>query len=360
MIFKATLSNKAHPEYGQAAIPFPIPSDQYDRTIELLDAMGIGSPTDRDCRVDELTGRYAVLNRLVGQSVNLDELDYLAKRLGSFCPDEDAQFQAMASKLCLSDVKDFINLTFCCQQATVITDFSDLERAGKSHSLIINGGSMPMEDFEKVDGLAVALDLIQSGAGTVTPYGVVYDNGMELEQVYTGGSFPQYLYDVSLLTIGVPVQVEAGEPVETAWLYLPAPEQQIARMLNRIGITSGDAAYYIEDSALPLKVDDVLAHPKDAISELNRMCRAIHGLDAEGLEKLEAVVLMAQPGGAAGIRRLAENLDQFDFLPGVCSSRQSRQLNELGFVAYHGNLTLEELMSGDPAEQCQQMGGLTQ
>ena len=28
---------------------------------------------------------------------------------------------------------DLINLTFCCQQATVITDFSDLEQIGRDH-----------------------------------------------------------------------------------------------------------------------------------------------------------------------------------------------------------------------------------
>ena len=135
----------------------------------------------------------------------------------------------MASKLNLSSIKDFINLTFCCQQATVITDFSNLEQVGKGHALTVNGGSMPMEEFDKVDGQAVALDLIQSGAGVVTPYGVVYDNGMKLVQVYTGGSFPQYLHGNPLLTLGIPIEPEIDESVETAWLYLPAPDGQISR-----------------------------------------------------------------------------------------------------------------------------------
>ena len=133
MIFKATVSNKAHPEFGQATIPFPIPDSEYDHTIDLLEDMGIGSPTGQDCRVDGLDSEYPILNRLVAQSVNADELDYLAKRLDSFSQSEDVQFEAMACKLDLSDIKDFINLSFSCQQATVITDFSDLERVGKEH-----------------------------------------------------------------------------------------------------------------------------------------------------------------------------------------------------------------------------------
>ena len=115
MICKAILSSKTHPEFGQATVPFPIPDSEYDHTIGLLEDMGIGSSTAQDCRVDELISSYPILNRLITQSVNLDELDYLVKRLESFCPGEAAQFQAMASKLCLSDIKDFINLTFSCQ-----------------------------------------------------------------------------------------------------------------------------------------------------------------------------------------------------------------------------------------------------
>lgn len=141
MIFKAILSSQASPGYGQATIRFPIPDSDYDLVIRMLEDIGVGSPTAQDCRVVGLEGLYPTLKRLNGQAINVDELDYLAKRLDSFSDGEDAQFEAMAFKLNLSSIKDFINLTFCCQQATVITNFSDLERVGKSHALTINGGA---------------------------------------------------------------------------------------------------------------------------------------------------------------------------------------------------------------------------
>ena len=78
MIVQAVVSNKAHPEYGLATIPFPIPDSEYDQTIELLEGLAIGSPTRQDCRVDLLDSKYPILKRLVTQSVNLDELDYRA------------------------------------------------------------------------------------------------------------------------------------------------------------------------------------------------------------------------------------------------------------------------------------------
>lgn len=83
-------------------------------------------------------------------------------------------------------MKDFINLTFCCERATVISDFSKLEEAGRNYRMSLNGGSMPMDELKALDGRKEALQLIATGGGTVTPYGVVYDNGMELERLYDG------------------------------------------------------------------------------------------------------------------------------------------------------------------------------
>ena len=125
MIFKAILSSQASPGYGQVTISFPIPDSDYDLVIRMLEDKGIGSPTAQDCRVDGLESTYPILNRLNTQSVNVDELDYLAKRLDRFSDGENAKFEAVVFKLNLSSIKDFINLTFCCQQATVITNFSD-------------------------------------------------------------------------------------------------------------------------------------------------------------------------------------------------------------------------------------------
>ena len=126
MIIQAVLGNPNHPEYGVATIPFPIPHDQYAHCMELLEALEIGDAVKADCQVEEINSFYSVLKRTEKLTVNVGELNYLAKRLDSFDVGEATQFQAMAHKLELSELKDLINLTFCCQQTTVITDFSDL------------------------------------------------------------------------------------------------------------------------------------------------------------------------------------------------------------------------------------------
>ena len=121
MWIKATLRNARRPDYAVVTIPFPIPTDQYDRTIKMLEALDIGDPLVRDCKAEEIHGKASVLKCLEERTVNVDELDYLAKRLYSFDRTGLAQFQGMAAKLDLSDMTDLINLIFCCQEATVIT-----------------------------------------------------------------------------------------------------------------------------------------------------------------------------------------------------------------------------------------------
>lgn len=242
-VIQAVLSNAQHPEYGQVTIPFPIPNQNYDCTIELLEPLEIGDTLRQDCQVDELDSFYTVLNALIGTQVTLDELDYLAKRLDSFDDGEAAQFQGMAHKLGLSKIKDLINLTFCCQKATVITDFSDLEKIGREHYMNLNGGCARTEDLEALDGTETAYLLIDSGAGTVTPYGVAYDNSMKLEPLYNGRQFPEYLYDNSSMGLKiVPAENQAPE-----LLWLPASEQQIRRTLLRAGWQDPDHADYTID-----------------------------------------------------------------------------------------------------------------
>lgn len=349
-VIQAVLSNAQHPEYGQVTIPFPIPNQNYDCTIELLEPLEIGDTLRQDCQVDELDSFYTVLNALIGTQVTLDELDYLAKRLDSFDDGEAAQFQGMAHKLGLSKIKDLINLTFCCQKATVITDFSDLEKIGREHYMNLNGGCARTEDLEALDGTETAYLLIDSGAGTVTPYGVAYDNSMKLEPLYNGRQFPEYLYDNSSMGLKiVPAENQAPE-----LLWLPASEQQIRRTLLRAGWQDPDHAdYTIDVFLLQKEAGRILNEKRDSLHSLNAMCGAIAKLEQKDRDKLEAVIVFAEPENAGAIRRLAENLEQFDFIPGIHTPEEYGRymIRESGRFEYDDILEAFYDYEGYPASQ---------
>ena len=394
-VLKAVLSSAQHPEYGQITVPFPIPDEKYDRMIELLEPLEIGDALRQDCRVDELDSFYTVLNRLVGSLVNFDELDYLAKRLDSFDDGEAAQFQGMACKLGVSNIKDFINLTFCCQQATVITDFSDLAAVGRDHYMNLHGGSASVDELNALDVKETARQLIESGSGTITPYGVVYDNGMKLEQVYDGRFFPCYYYEPNAITVAVTSKAEPEDTEHITWLFLPMVQEEIDRALLRGGITDpADVRLRLEDSQLPNEVDVLLDMEYETLSDLNELAEATDGLSKADMEKLGAVVTLAEPKSAAQIKNLAESLDLFDFAPGVHTPQDygkymiqqsgrfeydenldafydyekygTERMNEedgmftdRGYIAYKGYISMEEVMNGGQSNHMV-MGGLSQ
>ena len=399
MMIQAVLGNPNHPEYGVATIPFPIPRDQYAHCMELLEALEIGEAVKADCKVEKIDSFYTVLKRTEMLTVNVEELNYLAKRLDSFDTGEAAQFQAMAHKLELFELKDLINLTFCCQQATVITDFSDLDAIGRQHYMTMQGGGCRIEELERLDGRKFALDLILNHLeGRITPYGVVYDNGMKLEQLYDGRHFPCYHYQPNLLAVGLSSRQEPENTDQITWLLLPCSEQQLQRGIARSGVNIHDARIWYEDSLLPSEVEEVLEGQREDLFALNDMATAIAALSDLEQKKLTAVMEMAKPECAGEIRELAKNLELFEFAPKVRTpaeygrymiqdsghyeydpnleefydyerygklrmEKETGAFTEKGYVAYCGTLTLGELMAGGPAEQHQreqefQMGGM--
>ena len=300
MMIQAVLGNPNHPEYGVATIPFPIPRDQYAHCMELLEALEIGDAVKADCKVEEVDSFFSVLKHTEMLTVNVEELNYLAKRLDSFDTGEAAQFQAMAHKLELFELKDLINLTFCCQQATVITDFSDLAAVGRDHYMNLHGGSASVDELNKLDSEETARRLIESGGGTITPYGVVYDNGMKLEQVYDGRFFPCYYYEPNAITVAVTSKAEPEDTEHITWLFLPMVQEEIDRALLRGGITDpSEIRLSLEDSwqkdgmlltyaaVLEAEKPDTLRGACELLRNLDNYQRIVEGAYGYGQQRLQ-------------------------------------------------------------------------
>ena len=365
-MMSAVLSNPSHPEYGVATIPFPIPHDQYTYCMDLLEALEIGDAVKTDCKVEKVDSFYTVLKRTEMLTVNVEEVNYLAKRLDSFDTGEAAQFQAMAHKLELFELKDLMNL---------------------------HGGSASVDELNKLDGKETARQLIESGGGTITPYGVVYDSGMKLEQIYDGHVFPCYYYEPNVITVAVTSKAEPEDTEHITWLFLPMVQEEIDRALLRGGITDpADVRLRLEDSQLPNEVDVLLDMEYETISDLNELAAATDGLSKADMEKLGAVVMLAKPKSAAQIKNLAESLDLFDLAPGAHTPQDygkymiqqsgrfeydenldafydyekygTERMNEedgmftdRGYIAYKGYISMEEVMNGGQSNHMV-MGGM--
>lgn len=341
-VVKAVLSNPHHLEYGRVTVPFPIPNEEYDRMIELLEPLGIGDALRPDCQVEEVDSFYTILNHLIGTTVAFDELDYLANRLDSFDDGEAAQFQGMAHKLGLSNIKDLINLTFCCQQATVITDFSNLEQVGKDHYMNLHGSCAEIKELEDLDGEETAHLLISSGDGMITPYGVVYDNGMKLEKLYDGQHFPAYLNDANAaLAVTISPKTEPIGSAHKTFLFLPVADGQIERAMVRAGIRNcEEMRIELEDWFHFKGVFTEMYFEHESLRELNEMARELAQLSDLDKKKLRAAAHIVKPYTAKHIGNLARQLDLFDFVPGVSSPEEYGRymIRESGHFEYDENL----------------------
>ncbi len=389
-MFEATLRNRSQPKLGALAVTFPIPEERYENVILALQNLQIGDVRKQDCCIESIRAPDCpALLRMTNTMANVDELDWLGKQLESFDRYELLQFNAAVERFGLSAADELIDLSFCAREVTVISDFTDLEKTGKRHYLTVHG-ACDSEELENLDGKETALALISGQPGYVTQFGVVYDNGIKLEQAYDRKHLPPiWMPESCILELKLRATGE-DDPKKQEWVQLPASRMKLESAMLRAGIAScGEMQMLFSGSRFPDAVDCALDFEHESLFELNRLCHACSNFKEQDFVKLGAVCQMAKPTCAANIRQLAENLDQFDFAPNAHTPEElgrdmiqrsghyeydenledfynygdygvKRMLQEdgvfvdRGYVSYRGTLTLDELMRDDPAESQQQ------
>ena len=389
-MFEAKLKSRSQPKLGALAVTFPIPEERYENVILALQNLQIGDVRKQDCCIESIRAPDCpALLRMTNTMANVDELDWLGKQLESFDRYELLQFNAAVERFGLSAADELIDLSFCARDVTVVSDFNDLELVGKRHYLTVHG-ACDSEELENLDGKETALALISGQPGYVTQYGVVYDNSIKLEQAYDRKHLPPiWMAENCILELKIRATGE-DDPKKQEWVQLPTSQIKLERAMRRAGIAScSEMQMLVSDSRFPDEVDCTLDVEHGSLFELNRLCQICSNFKEQDFVKLGAVCQMAKPECAANLLQLAENLDQFDFAPGVHTPEEygrymiqksghfeydenldefynygdygvQRMLQEdgvfvdRGYVSYHGTLTLDELMRDDPAESYQQ------
>ena len=207
---------------------------------------------------------------------------------------------------------------------------------------------------------------------------------MQLEPVYDGRYFPQYLYADSVLTLALASDEDLKKGVNITWLYLPCSEERLERALTRAGITKrSEISFLVMDNNLPCEVSRSLDLENELPQKLNRLAQEVDKLDESGRAKLGAVAAWVQPTTVEEVIQLCRNLEQFDFIPHIHSAleygkymvqesgdyhydaglegyidyerfgqsllfQETGQFNERGYISCHGELSFEELISDNP------------
>lgn len=169
------------------------------------------------------------LSFLKDRLVNLDELNYLAKRMDSFFGDEETQFFEAIKLEHFTEMKDLINLTFNLDKYTLIKDVSDMGKVGREY-LLNTEGCIPAHDEDNPKYAQIGRELLRSGRGIFTEHGLLFpDQNRPFEELYNGKTFPAYIYDQCLF-VG-----EIEYEGQTEFIYLPDDERAIQKAFRRLG-----------------------------------------------------------------------------------------------------------------------------
>lgn len=255
------------------------------------------------------------LNMLNGLKVDADELNFLAKSIERYDDSEYDQFMAAASLEKSPDLERLINLSFNINHYTVIRDVSDLAAIGEYHLLNIRG-SLSKTELETIDFAQVGRELLTSGKGIPTEYGLLFENeDVPFQQVYDGTTFPPYLYKGNEFAI-VSLQYQR----KTEYLYLPEEDISIEKALKRLGAPClSDCTIVMEIFNCPdecwrdrLETNFEIA----GLHEANYLAEVLARPNID-LRKLLCVTDYSDAVCGEDIRKLADHLDDFIFIKGA-------------------------------------------
>ena len=139
------------------------------------------------------------LSMLKDRFANLDELNYLARRMESFDYHEYDQFLIGITKLENPTEKDLINLTFNLDHFTLCKDVSSYGKIGREY-VMNTEGAVPAHDEDDPKYAAIGKALIDRGLAQITAKGLlIYNPFDELTEVYDGQTFPEYYYENTVI-----------------------------------------------------------------------------------------------------------------------------------------------------------------
>lgn len=299
-------------KYGnsQTDLRFPCTEKEMNAALERIHAEDV---TPLELYVSEVIFPEE-LDFLQDRFANLDEVNYLAKRMDSFFGNEGYQFYEAMKLEGFDTLPDLINLSFNLNRYPLIQDIGDMGKIGREYLLTVNG-CVPADDADDPKYAEFGRELIQSGNGIFTEHGMLFvDENTLFQRSYDGQTFPPYLYDPGVICVA-----KAEYNGKTEYLYFPCEEEAIDKAFARLGTAADEVKITLEDFNTDSpewfgRFREIAA--EEGVYELNHLAAAVNSADID-LEKLWAVAEYGKAEDAKQLSRLAENLDCFTFIIGA-------------------------------------------
>lgn len=254
---------------------------------------------------------------LNGKECNIDELNFLFKRMDSFDTRERKVFFASAFAENPKTIAELINLSFNTHCYSLVSDFNNLETVGKDLYLS-EKQAVAVKDLDELDGESFAMEVIKNNSNsTITPYGVFYKNSNEPEQIYNGKQFPPYHWKETVATI----QLTAKGVNE--FIYLPCSDVEIEKALMRLETTYlHDCEVAIDSHNFSDRIINIISAdttPLIKIDTLNKLAEYYKEIGNHDIEYFEKLMDYVKPRTVDEIFALADSMYEFELFDGIHS-----------------------------------------
>ncbi len=313
---------------------FPIEEENLDK---ICSELGIEMTIESNCYIENSMDRN-FLNMLHDKNCNIDELNYLMKRLDGFSQKEIERFYAASFAEKPKTMAELINLSFNMHCYSLVSDFNNLEKVGKDLYLT-ERQAVSTKELDELDGESYAMDVIRNNPNPIiTPYGVLYKNSNVPKQVYNGKQFPPYLWKETIAA----VQLTAKG--ENEYIYLPCSDVEVEKALMRLetpylhDCEVAVDSYSFPDSMLNIVSANTTSVIKvDALNNLAKHYSEMGNQDAGYFEKLMDHI---KPRTIDEVFALAESMYEFELFDGIkdIESYGRYMICESGRFEYDPNL----------------------
>lgn len=313
---------------------FPIEEESLDK---ICSELGIEMTTESNCYIENSMDRN-FLGILYDKNCNIDELNYLMKRLDGFNQKEIERFYAASFAENPKTMAELINLSFNMHCYSLVRDFNNLEKVGKDLYLT-ERQAVSTKELDELDGESYAMDVIKNNSNPIiTPYGVLYKNSNVPEQVYNGNQFPPYIWKETIAA----VQLTAKG--ENEYIYLPCSDVEVEKALMRLEtLYLHDCEVAVDSHSFPDSILNIVSEsttPVIKVDALNNLSNYYSEMGNQNTKYFEKLMDHIKPRIIDEVFALAESMYEFELFDGIkdIESYGRYMICESGRFEYDPNL----------------------
>lgn len=299
-------------------------------------------------------------------TTNIEELNFLAKRLDSMSLQEQIVYDALTEKYFsekvsedLVSVKDLINLTYGLDMIPIVQDINDLEELGRfavENDFITDLEEVPDSVMKYLDYVVIGQEQRDKDDGYLVRDCYVALGNYGFPEPYDGGhilqteEFENAVF--RLLVSRAPVK-DPSEVLNSAhWLELPIGIDELHEFAEKIGAGNiEDCVYYDFQSGTP-QIDEDVFNSMDDIEMLNIIANEYLMLPEAKRVLFKAVIEAENIGNLEDMQSVFGRLDQYE----ICCEDENADEFFKRYLAYHAPTDfdtkwLEEVFSHDDAQK---------